>query len=158
VAEFTVTFSRAPIFVAADSSDADAFQYEIDADSTDLSRDLELNEIDAVVRGGEIWEGRGIPVRQRTGGGGEGDEAGGWGPVRALLPFDLNDKTLTFSAPLSTLGAADGTFRYRAFSIDEGGMTGRIVGAVVPTPAAIGPGLVLLGGLLILRATRRRII
>jgi hypothetical protein len=157
VANFTVTFSRTPLFVEVDANDGDVFQYEIDADSTDANADLPLSDVDAVIRGGEIFEGKGIPVREPAGLVPDPD-AGGWGPIRALLPFDLDDNIITFSAPLSALGATDGSFRYRALTIENGELTSRIVGATVPTPAALGPGLALLGGVMALRAARRRII
>ena len=53
--------------------------------STDTLHHFGTSTVDAVIRGGEIWEGRGIPVREPEGFG--GDNSGGWGPVTALLPF-----------------------------------------------------------------------
>jgi hypothetical protein len=158
VAVFSVTFNRPPIFVALPSVAPDAFQYEIDVDSADTSTSIDINQIDVVVRGAEIWEGEGIPIRDATGEA-QGPEAGGWGPVRALLPFSIEENTLTFTGPLDDLGDNDGKFRYRAFAIDPTGATdGEVIGAVVPTPAALAPGLALLGGVLILRSFRRRLI
>jgi hypothetical protein len=158
VAAFSVTFNRPPIFVALPPEAPDAFQYEIDVDSADTSTNIDINQIDAVIRGAEIWEGEGIPVRDATGAA-QGPEAGGWGPVRALLPFNIEDNTITFTAPLDELGDSDGKFRYRAFAIDPTGATGgEVIGAVVPTPAALGPGMMLLGGVLIVRSFRRRLI
>jgi hypothetical protein len=154
VAQFALTFTRAPVFVAAGG---DAFQYEIDVDSTDTGASLGLNEIDAVARGGEIWEGQGIPLREVSGAA-QGPEAGGWGPVRALFPFDLDENTIIFKAPLAVLGANKGTFRYRALAIENGATSSEIIGAVIPTPAALGPGIALLSGVMVLRATRRRLV
>src|SRR5690242_4127077 len=62
-ATFTLTFDRAPNFSHAGSRQANTFQYEIDADGSDFSRPLQFSDVDAVIRGGEIWEGDGIPVR-----------------------------------------------------------------------------------------------
>jgi len=144
VAQFSVTFNRPPDFVAIDHGQPDTFQYEIDADSTNLKQNFGFNEVDAVIRGGEIWEGHGIPVRDRTGNGGA--DAGGWGPVRALLPFELDGNTVTFTAPLADLGDSTGSFRYRAFATENGAVTAQVIGAVIPLPAAVLPGLLMLGG------------
>jgi hypothetical protein len=153
IASFSVTFNRTPDFVAIDHGQPDTFQYEIDADSTNLLQSFGVNEVDAVIRGGEIWEGRGIPVRQRSGV--EDANSGGWGPVRALLPFELDNNTVTFTAPLDDLGDTDGSFRYRAFATENGATTSAVTGAVIPLPAAAIPGLVMLTGLAAARRLRR---
>src|SRR5438105_684403 len=61
-ATFTVTFNQAPDFVAADNGQPVAFQYEIDADSANLSRSIQWSDVDTVIRGAEISAGQGIPV------------------------------------------------------------------------------------------------
>ena len=151
-ANFSLTFNRDPVFVSSGDSQSDAFQYEIDVNSTDFSHPLTASTVDAVIRGGEIWEGRGIPVRFPTGDGGH--EAGGWGPVRALLPFDLNGSTVTFTAPLADFGDSNGKFRYRAIATENGALTTQSVGAVIPLPASIWSGLILLGAVSIGRKLR----
>jgi hypothetical protein len=52
-----------------------------------------------------------LPIRSRDGDGGPG--AGGWGPVRDLVTFQVTDEKLTFTADLADLGDTDGIFRYR---------------------------------------------
>ncbi|HYO11536.1 MAG TPA: hypothetical protein VER17_21410 [Tepidisphaeraceae bacterium] len=144
-ATFKLTFDEAPDFGVVGDAQLDAFQYEVDADTTALDRPVEWSDIDSVIRGGEIWQGNGIPVRQRDGDGGEA--AGGWGPLRALVPFEIDGNTVTFTTGLSAIGDADGAFRYRVFTTSHGEMTAQAVGAVIPLPAALWTGLTLLGGI-----------
>ena len=145
-AGFSITFNRTPIFITKDTSASDAFQYEVDADTSSVDPSLGWADVDAIIRGGEIWRGEGLPVRFPTGLG--GPDADGWGPVRAYLPFELNEKTVTFTAPLRVLDAADdASFRYRAITIAGGGLTSEAVGAAVPLPAAVWSGIIMLGGL-----------
>jgi hypothetical protein len=146
IATFSLTFDQHPSFVAIDSGQLKAFQYEIDANSTDASKPIGFDQIDTIIRGAEIWEGQGIPVRDRDGNGGA--HAGGWGPVRAMLPFSVDEETntLSFSTPLANLGDTDGRFRYRLFTTDNGGLTSDIQAAAIPLPLAAWSGVLLLGG------------
>jgi hypothetical protein len=146
-ATFTLEFNRAPDFAA------DAFQYEIDADTSSLDNSIGWSDIDTVIRGGEIAQGNGLPVRDREGDG--GPNSGGWGPVRALLPFELDGTILTFSSGLTAIGDTDGRFRYRLFTAQDGALTGQSVTNVIPLPTALWSGVAMLGGLGILRALRR---
>lgn len=157
-AAFTLAFNRAPSFtVDADLMPGEAFQYEIDADADHFDLPLSFDDIDTVVRGSEIRAGdSALPVRERDGAG--GPDSGGWGAVRALLPFELDDRTLTFTAPLSAIGDNDGRFRYRLISTEEGSLTSENWSAVVPLPMGAWPGIVMLGALAaarVLRTTRR---
>ena len=147
LATFSLTFDQHPSFVAIDSGQLKAFQYEVDVDSQDTSKPIVFDQIDTIIRGGEIWEGQGIPVRDRDGNGGA--HAGGWGAVRALVPFNVDEatNTLTFSTSLSNLGDTDGKFRYRLFTTDNGGLTSDIQAAAIPLPVAAWSGVVLLGAL-----------
>jgi hypothetical protein len=144
VATFRLTFDQHPSFVAIDSGQLKAFQYEIDANSDDASKPIGFDQIDTIIRGAEIWEGQGIPVRDRDGNGGA--HAGGWGEVRAMLPFTVDEdtNTLTFSAPLTALGDTDGKFRYRLFTTDNGGLTTDIQAAAIPLPLAASSGAALM--------------
>ena len=154
-ATFTLVFDERPDFVAGDMGQPMAFQYEIDAHDTSLNTPLTFNDIDTVVRGTEIGRGQGLPVRDRDGDGG-GPEAGGWGPVRALLPFELTDNTLTFTAGLSALGDTDGKFRYRVLTTENGSVTSEAQGAVIPLPAASLTGVGMLTALGVARVVRMR--
>jgi hypothetical protein len=93
-------------------------------------------------------------VRERDGDGGA--QAGGWGPVRALLPFELDGRTLTFSTGLSAIGDDDGKFRYRVFTTHQGAITSQAIGAVIPLPTAVWAGATMLGAIAAARKIRRR--
>jgi hypothetical protein len=154
-ATFKLNFDQPPDFIPVGQAQKDAFQYEIDANHASFGQPIGYGDISAVIRGNEIWQGNGIPVRQRDGDGGA--NSGGWGPVRALVPFDLTGSTLTFTASLDTLGDQDGQFRYRLITTDSGTLTGETNGAVIPLPAAVWSGLMMLGGLGAARKLRHQI-
>ena len=113
--------------------------------------------IDTIIRGAEIRSGVGaMPIRDRDGEGGPG--SGGWGPIRAMLPFELDDRTFTFTAPLSAIGDDDGRFRYRLISLQDGSLTGEAWSAAVPLPAGVWSGVIMLSALAaarVLRSIRR---
>ncbi|MEO6434851.1 MAG: hypothetical protein ABIP55_03695 [Tepidisphaeraceae bacterium] len=144
IATFTLTFDRPPEFDAP-GEQTHAFQYEIDADSSALDQPIQFGEIDSVIRGAEIHGGSEIPLRAPEGDG--GPDAGGWGPVTAMLPFDLAEQTVTFTTGLATIGDDDGKFRYRLITIENGSLTSEIQGAVVPLPAAAWTGIAMMSGL-----------
>ena len=152
-ATFELTFDRKPQFIPTPHGESDAFQYEIDADTTSLSRGIDFSDIDTVIRGNEIFEGQGIPIRQRDGDGGA--NSGGWGPVRALLPFEVTGNTVKFTTDLAAIGDTPGQFRYRFFTTDNGAVTTQVVGAVIPLPSAVWPGFAMLAGLYIARRISR---
>lgn len=146
-ATFSLTFDREPRFFlphGGGGAQPNAFQYEIDADTEAKPGPVEWDDIDVVVRGAEIFRGDGIPIRDRDGDG--GNNAGGWGAVRSTVPFDLDDNTLTFTAGLDALADdGDGHFRYRLITTQDGGLTSEVQGAVIPLPAAVWGGLVMMG-------------
>ena len=155
-ATFTLTFNRAPDFSADQSNQQpDAFQYELDtAWNGQGPADLNFNHIDAVIRGSEIWEGSGLPIRAAQGNGGL--NSGGWGPVRDFVPYQLSGETVTFKTTLDDLGDSDGRFRYQVFSTQNGAMTSISTGAVIPLPPAIWTGISMMGGMGFLRKIRRK--
>ena len=141
-ASFALEFDKAPDFYTLDSVGrvADSFQYEIDPDGP-ASADFPVNDVDAVVRGDEIHATDALRVRGGFHDAPDPDPlAGGWGPVRTTVPFNLDGRHLTFEVPLDALGdgAADGIFSYRVFTTDFGLTTSQIeasVGAIsVPLP------------------------
>jgi hypothetical protein len=158
-ATFTLAFNQTPNFALLPGNvQANAFQYEIDTNwsgQTDPTAPLNLNDIFTVVRGAEISSSAGLPLREATGNG--GPNAGGWGPARDVVPFDLSAQTLSFTAPLDSLGDADGVFRYRVFATDHGAVTSDVRGAVIPLPAALWTGITVLTGLGITRRIKRRV-
>ena len=153
-ATFRLTFNREPLFFVSEGTATDAFQVEIDADGTSFEQPLVFETIDAVVRGAEISETDGLPVRDREGDGGEG--SGGWGPVRGFVPFDLDGATLTFTTGLDLIGDDDGKFRYRIIAIDDGSVTSEVTAAIIPVPAALWGGVIMLSSAGLLHKLRGR--
>jgi len=157
-ATFRLSFTQAPQFTlphGGGGAQPNSFQIEIDADHNTFDHPIEFDEIDSVVRGAEISASDGIPVRDREGEGG-GDQSGGCGPVRALVPFDLDGSTLTFTTGLSTIGDQDGKFRYRVITMQDGSLSGEVNAAIIPVPAALGGGMLLLGGAGMAHKVRKR--
>src|SRR5205823_9822931 len=71
IAMFKLTFDQPPSFTAVDNGQPEAFQYEIAAHGPAISdKPITFDDIDTIIRGGEIWEGQGIPLRTRDGEGG----------------------------------------------------------------------------------------
>ncbi len=157
-ATFRLTFNQTPDFaLVPGNGQANTFQYEIDPNwggQGDPGASLSFNDISSIVRGAEVFQGAGLPLRERDGDG--GPIAGGWGPVRDVVPFNLDGQTLTFTAPLDSLGDSDGIFRYRVFSTDHGTVSSEARGAVIPLPAAFVAGIAVLGGMGFARRFKRR--
>jgi hypothetical protein len=154
-ATFSMTFDRVPDFSRADGArQTNTFQYEVDGDATNFDQPMEFSDVDAVIRGGEIFEGQGIPIRDREG---EADDnSGGWGPVRTVVPYSMNGETITFSVGLSAINDTDGRFRYRVFTTESGELTSEAVGAVVPLPLGVWTGISVLGGMAGVARLRKR--
>ena len=159
-ATFALTFNQKPDFsLVPGDGQANAFQYEVDPNWAGLDAGgggVGFDDINAIVRGSEIWEGTGLPIRQRDGNGGEPNVSGGWGPVRDIVPFEVKGDAFSFTTSLDDLGDSDGVFRYRVFATDRGRMTSEINGNVIPLPAAVATGLVMLGGVGFARRFARR--
>jgi hypothetical protein len=159
-ATFTLTFNQPPNFLTAPGQgQPNSFQYEVDAawsgpPAGGVDQVISFNHITSVIRGAEVSAGNGLPIRSRDGDG--GPAAGGWGPVRDLVTFQVNDEKLTFTADLSDLGDDDGIFRYRVFSTDKGIVTSQANGVAIPLPPALAGGLLTMGGMAIARKFRRR--
>ena len=139
-AAFAVRFDSAPDLFTVDEFGrlADSFQYEVDADGP-VSAEFPVGDVEAVVRGDEIRLAGALRVRA-AGAGVEPDDdpaAGGWGPVRAAVPFNLDGPDLSFEVPLAALGDDDGRFSYRLFTAEFGLTVDQVqgvVGASVPIP------------------------
>ena len=127
---------------------ADSFQYEIDAQGPE-SAEFPVGPLDAVVRGDEVHVAGALRIRAA----GEGVEpdpdevAGGWGPVRATVTFDLDGPELSFEVPLAALGDDDGRFAYRLFTVEFGATVDEVTGVAgatpvpIPLPPALWPAL-----------------
>lgn len=109
---FQFLLSRAPNTATIDISgrQADAFQILVDSDNVSPPQ---LANIDAFIRGEELFTGAGqtMPVRQREGDG--GPTAGGWGTQTGTATYAINGKTVTVTVPLSAIDNGDNQFTYR---------------------------------------------
>jgi hypothetical protein len=164
-ASFAARFDAPPDLFTRDEFGrlADSFQYEIDADGPE-SLELPVGQVEAVVRGDEIFAANALRVRAA----GEGVEpdpdpiAGGWGRVRAEVPFNLDGPNLSFEVPLAALGDTDGVFSYRLFTVEFGLTVDQVEGvaggtAALPLPPAAWPALATAAGFAMIAAGRRRI-
>ena len=115
---FMVEFNVAPDFFIVDEYGRQLYEfqhyvhYEIPFDYGGFS---------VLVRGGEIHINSDIPIRDRYGEG--GPNSGGWGPIRDVVPYLLDDRTITFSVPASVIGDPDGIISYRLQLCQYGIMT-----------------------------------
>src|SRR5687768_11620231 len=160
---FTLEFDAVPDFYTLGEFGQvkDSFQYEIDGDGA-AQGEMRMRDIDAVVRGEEIHAVDVLRVRA-WGPGVESDPdplSGGWGPVRATVPFDLHETVLTFVVPLDAFGdaASDGAFSYSLVTTDFGATTSRVFGRAVPIPLPPGgwAGTATACGYVLLWALRRK--
>jgi hypothetical protein len=144
VARFTLRFDGRPDFWTVDAFGrvADSFQYEIDGDWR-APPGLPPEGLDAVVRGDEIHAAGALRIRE-AGFDVPPDPdplAGGWGPVRATVPFDLDGTVLRFQAPLSDIGdEGDGYFAYRVFTTEYGLTTSEVESRLLPPGEDPAPG------------------
>jgi len=144
VVDFTLDFDGRPDFFTVDEFGrvADSFQYEYD-DDWRAPQGLPPDGLDSVVRGDEIHVARALRIRGAGAGAAPDDDpdAGGWGAVRATVPFELNGTRLRFSASLAALGDdGDGYFAYRVFSTNYGLTTSSIESQVLPPGEEPPPG------------------
>lgn len=110
--EFTIQFDQRPDFRSVDEfgRPADSFQYFIVGDETLGFPD----RLDTIVRGVELEpKSRLLPIRAAAPPD-PAPAAGGWGATRAVVPYELHGRTLTFSAALDDLSdhSTDGSFTY----------------------------------------------
>ena len=146
---FSIAFNRIPDFYTVDEfgRTADSFQYFIDFDSKPIWQGANFAE--TVIRGSEIYAYDQIPFRDEVGDSSD-PTSGGWGEIRALVPYQLDGTLLTFTATFEEIGDFDGQFSYALYWGEHGGTNGLLY-AVVPEPTT----LLLLGlGGLVLRRRR----
>jgi hypothetical protein len=125
--DFTLAFNRHPDFRTVDEHGrpANAFQYFIVGDDTVPDPE----PFDAIIRGVELQSKPPLlPIR----GSSPADpdpSSGGWGAIRATVPFELHGRVLTFSAPLDALSdhSTDGRFTYVLETYTFGSLVDSIV-------------------------------
>jgi hypothetical protein len=161
-AKFDLQFNHAPDFYTLDSASrpTDSFQYFINPNWPGNTQDLQLSygQFRDVVRGDEIHTSGQLLIRDATIPAHPDPTSGGWGPVLAGLPFDVNGGNLTFTATYNELRAPKGTFSYEAYTTHFGATVSTVQGWAVPIPPAAWTGMAMLGGmgaLLGLRKWRR---
>jgi hypothetical protein len=125
--DFTIAFNRAPDLFTADSfgRQADAFQYWIFYDNDPFQRP---NNTDALVRGAEIHVAGDLRVRDSWPPAVGEATSGGWGQIRATVPFTLTGEILWFTADLGDIGDDDGRFAYRLETYQFGALTDAVFG------------------------------
>jgi hypothetical protein len=131
--DFAATFDRAPDLRRFDEFGrrANSFQYFIVGDDT--LPDLE--QWDAIIRGDELSLTSGLLPIRNSSPLDPAPEAGGWGTIRAAVPFRLHGRELTISAPLSAVSdhSTDGAFAYSLETYTFGARVDHIVNeSVVP--------------------------
>jgi len=99
VVAFRIVFNRPPDFSTTDElgRQADSFQYFV---GSDLPQNALI--FDSIIRGDEIHSTGLITIRNAF----PADplpSSGGWGTIRAQVPFTLRGSVLQFSVPLSVL-------------------------------------------------------
>ncbi|HWE93056.1 MAG TPA: hypothetical protein VG269_03715 [Tepidisphaeraceae bacterium] len=140
-ATFTLSFPHPPDFVSADihGRPADSFQYEIAGDPAPDS--AALGNLTAIIRGDEIHATGALNVRSAFPPDLSDPNSGGWGSVIGTVPFKVMGDKLSFTVPLSELGAPDGNFAYRAFTMEFGATQAVAEAQAVPLPPAAWAGL-----------------
>jgi hypothetical protein len=143
-ATFTLDFPHPPDFVTVDSHGrtADSFQYDIAGDPA--PGEPALDNLTAIIRGDEIHSTGMLHVRAAFPPDLSDPNSGGWGSIADTVPFNVNGNQVTFTVPLSDLGAPDGNFAYRAFTMQFGVTDAMVESHAVPLPPAAWAGLAML--------------
>lgn len=120
---FTLQFSYPPDFFSCDAGgrQANGFQFYIGT-TTNVPQFYPPRPYASLIRGGEIYLGNGIAIRN-DGPPDDGEpNSGGWGAVRGTVPFSLNGSSLTFAVPAAVLNV-QGSFAYSLLLTSYGGAT-----------------------------------
>lgn len=137
---FTLVFDHVPDFQDFDSfgRPQDSFQYEIVPDTAIPINQLSFGDIRAVIRGDEIGSGNLLPIRNGIQNGSDNSAtSGGWGTIRANVPFELTGNELTFTTNFNALDTTTGLFSYRVFTTNFGSTVSLAQSVSVPLPPAL---------------------
>lgn len=109
-----------------------------------------------VIRGPELafTTGNLIPIRDARGFDGTDPRAGGWGPIRDSVPFELSGQTVRFSVPFASLKETDSNFRTSVYIENDYGPTPSVPIPLPPAVLLAAPGLALAFGLAARRTIR----
>ena len=72
------------------------------------------------------------------------------------VTYDRDGATLTLTTSLASIGDEDGRFRYRIITSEAGSLSGEVIAAIIPLPAALWSGMMLLSGAGVLHTLRKR--
>jgi hypothetical protein len=141
-ATFTIDFPHVPDFFTVDTFGrvADSFQIQITADPNGSPQ---INPT-TVIRGDEIQFAHALRIRNGSPASSD-PQSGGYGSIRGTVPFSVNGTDLTFTTPLSLIGAPTGYFSYYAFTTQSGFTTAQVEARSVPLPPALAAALMMLG-------------
>src|SRR6185437_10335459 len=142
-ATFSINFGHTPNFDSVDAHGrlTDSFQILIAPDPVSATPFISPT---TVVRGDEIRFNAAIPIRNGAPPDFSDSHSGGWGSVRGTVPFSVSGTELTFTAPLSLLGAPDGRFAYDVSTFASGFTKNEVKSQSVPLPPAFAIGMMML--------------
>jgi len=140
IANFILKFNQTPDFFTIDNfaRPLHSFQYYIDLDSSPEYPGLFNSEV--VFRGDEIHNVNGLVIRDLFAFGDPEPSSGGFGAIRDIVSYNLEDSLLTFSVDLNMLGASDGQFSYGIACLRYGTQTDWVYNGDiyrVPAPTAL---------------------
>ena len=144
-ATFRLDFGHVPNFdsTGPHGHPMDSFQYEVAP--VDAPPGAFTNDITAVIRGDEIGYAAGdLRLRAAAPADPYDPTSGGWGPITATVPLRITGSDVMFTAPLSALGASNGQFAYRVFTMEDGAIQAEAQSLAIPLPPALWAGLAVL--------------
>lgn len=150
--KFESTFSEPPDFTQDEfGRAARTFQWYY---NPNLGRDLFDDPDSLVFRAPETADLTEIRIRETQG----PDEplSGGWGPIVASVPFEIDGSTVRFTVDWATLGETDSEFEYQLDTFVNGATTDSVPVAAIPLPPAVFAALPVAGAAM-LKNVRRRV-
>lgn len=144
VVHFEIVYNREPDFYTLDPKrrQADSFQIHLDTVSgVNGWGGTSPFPWETIVRGEEIHIEGDIRIRDHLQAPSPKPHSGGWGPIAGSVPYRLDGKTQTFSAPYDMLNTQSGKFAFVLELYNYGTGTGVIYDGSsmeVPAPGPIG--------------------
>lgn len=119
---FKIDFNQIPDFFTVDefNRQANTFQYFIGKDDTVPVLTNFPNNLNTIIRGGEINVANDIRIRDALPLDSGGVNSGGWGQIRGSIPYKLDGTRMEFSAPLQLINDSDGLFNYNLLLTEFG--------------------------------------